>query len=179
MTLEEWLPVVDFEGHRIGEARRSEVHGNPRLLHPVVHCLVVNAKGELLLQLRSRTKDVQPGRWDTSVGGHVGLGEPIEESLLREIREELGIEPELADLRFLHKYVMTNSIESELVRTFLLLHEGPFVPEPLEIDELRFWTRAEIESALGQSILTPNFEVEFDRYSRALEAGHTQKEVNG
>ncbi len=161
---DEWLPLVDADGHTVGKAHRREVHGNPELLHPVVHCLVVNAAGSLLLQLRSQSKDVQPGRWDTSVGGHVGLDESIEAALLREIREELGIVVLLGQLSFSHKYVMTNSIESELVHTYLLNHEGPFCPEPHEIDALRFWTIDSIEQALGTSVFTPNFEDEFGRY---------------
>ncbi len=171
MTIEEWLPLVTADGLTVGKARRCEVHGNPQLLHPVVHCLVVNSRSELLLQLRSKTKDVQPGRWDTSVGGHVAFGERIEDSLMREVREELGVEPDETRLRFLHKYVMTNSIESELVHTYLLEHEGPFVPEQHEIDELRFWSVPEIEVARGRSILTPNFEDEFDRYLGAVRQG--------
>jgi isopentenyldiphosphate isomerase len=170
MKKEEWLPLVSPDGLTVGKARRSEVHGNPSLLHPVVHCVVVNLRAELLLQLRSLTKDVQPGRWDTSVGGHVAFGERIEDSLIREVREELGICPDETQLQFLHKYVMTNSIESELVYTFLLEHEGPFVPEPYEIDELRFWSVPDIEAARGRSILTPNFEDEFDRYLGAARA---------
>lgn len=171
MKSEEWVPLVSPDGRTVGKARRTEVHGNPSLLHPVVHCLVVNSRGQLLLQLRSATKDVQPGRWDTSVGGHVGFGERIEDSLLREIREELGITPDETRLQFLHKYVMTNSIESELVHTYLLEHEGPFMPEPHEIDELRFWSVVDIEAARGRSILTPNFEDEFERYMTAARAG--------
>jgi isopentenyldiphosphate isomerase len=171
MTREEWLPLVDVEGQRVGKARRSEVHGNPELLHPVVHCLVVNARAELLLQLRSLVKDVQPGRWDTSVGGHVGLDEPIVQALVREIREELGVDVVPSQLSFLHRYVMQSSIESELVHTYLLLHQGPFVPEPYEIDELRFWTTTEIENSWAQGIFTPNFEDEFERYRRALREG--------
>jgi len=168
---DEWLPLVDTDGQIVGKARRGEVHGNPKLLHPVVHCLVVNGQMDLLLQLRSRSKDVQPGRWDTSVGGHVGLNEPVEQSVLREIREELGIDVAPSQVTFLHRYVMSNSVESELVHTYLLWHEGPFVPEPLEIDALRFWPKAEIEAARGQAILTPNFEDEFDRFQAALRDG--------
>ena len=167
---DEWLPLVDRDGRPLGRARRSEVHGNPKLLHPVVHCLVVSSTGALLLQLRSLSKDVQPGRWDTSVGGHVGLDESIEAALLREIHEELGVVVELSQTSFLHRYVMTSSIESELVHTYVMHHEGPFVPEPQEIDELRFWTPSAIDRALGTSVFTPNFEDEFERYRTALGA---------
>jgi len=165
---EEWLPIVDADGVPQGKARRCDVHGNPALLHPVVHCLVCNAEGAILLQLRSASKDVQPGRWDTSVGGHVGVREAIEFAVVREMSEEVGIDVSLTQLRFLYRYLMRSSIESELVYTFSLSHEGPFRPEPGEIDELRFWSAREIQSVLGTGKLTPNFEDEFARYQAAL-----------
>jgi hypothetical protein len=43
---------------------------------------------------------------------------------------------------------MRNSIESELVYTFELIHEGPFIAEPKEIDELRFWSVTDISRPL-------------------------------
>jgi isopentenyldiphosphate isomerase len=165
----EWVPLVEPNGTVIGRALRRQVHGNPELMHPVVHCLVCNAKGALLLQLRSARKDVQPGRWDTSVGGHVGLDEPIEAAVLREVEEEIGLSVRSADLRFLYRYVMRSAIETELVHTFALVHEGPFRAEPGEIDQLRFWTTREIEAALGSGQFTPNFEDEFARYQAQFE----------
>jgi isopentenyldiphosphate isomerase len=161
---EELLPLVDEEGRVVGTAPRSEVHGNPRLMHPVVHCVVTDRSGQLLLQLRSRHKDVQPGKWDTSVGGHVDPGETIEEALRRELREELGLVPEPGGPEFLYRYVMRSEIETELVHTFRLTSEGPFRPDPNEIDEIRFWTHAEIEARLGSGVFTPNFEDEYARF---------------
>ena len=163
-SLDELLPLVDADGNRIGQARRREVHGNPYLLHPVVHCLVCDARGGLLLQLRSASKDVQPGRWDTSVGGHVGVDEAVESAVVREIEEEIGVRVEFSDLRFLHRYVMKSAVESELVHTFATTHPGPFRAEPGDIDALRFWKIDEIQTALGSGQFTPNFEEEFARY---------------
>ena len=163
---DEVFPLVDEHGSVIGRALRREVHGNPTLMHPVVHCLVVNARGDLLLQLRSKNKDVQPGRWDTSVGGHVAFGEALESALEREMREELGLDASQLSPRLLYRYVMRSEIETELVHTYVCESEGPFTPEPQEIDEVRYWTSEEIERALGSGLLTPNFEDEYRRFRR-------------
>ena len=39
-----------------------------------------------------------------------------------------------------------------------------------EVDEGRYWTEEEIAEALGKGILTPNFENEYQRVGRALQA---------
>lgn len=91
---DEILEIVNEEGEVLGLAPRSEIHGNPSLWHRVVHVLVFNRKGELLLQKRSMDKDVAPGRWDTSVGGHVNPGESLVKAAARELMEELGVEAE-------------------------------------------------------------------------------------
>lgn len=161
---EERFPRVDEQGQVIGEVTRSQAHGDPSQIHPVVHCLVTNRAGELLLQLRSQDKDVQPGRWDTSVGGHVSLGETIEQALHRELGEEIGLDAQAAELEFLYRYLNRSDIETELVHTYGCVHEGPFVRQVCEIDELRFWQPREIEAALGSGRLTPNFEDEFRRF---------------
>jgi isopentenyldiphosphate isomerase len=166
--MDERFPLVNEQGDRIGSALRSEVHGNPALMHPVVHCIVVNARGELLLQLRSMDKDVQPGRWDTSVGGHVGEGESIEHAVARELREEIGLDADTVPLRFLYRYVMRSEIETELVHTYLCVSEGPFERQPSEIDELRFWSREQVRAALGTGVFTPNFEDELRRLEAVI-----------
>ena len=82
------FPIVDEEGNIVGAATRGECHSGTKLLHPVVHLHVFNAAGDLFLQKRPEWKDIQPGRWDTAVGGHIDLGENVEMALLREAQEE-------------------------------------------------------------------------------------------
>ena len=71
---QERFPIVDEEGRVVGSATRGECHNGSRLLHPVVHLHVFNTRGEVYLQKRPQWKDIQPGKWDTSVGGHMDYG---------------------------------------------------------------------------------------------------------
>jgi isopentenyldiphosphate isomerase len=157
----EYLPLVDETGKRIGKALRSECHGNPLLIHPVVHLHVLGSGGRLLLQRRSASKDLLPGFWDTAVGGHVAFEEDTRRALEREAREELGIPAENA--AFLYSYCWRTRVETEFVSTFILENDGPFLTDPQEVAETRFFTKAEIAEKTGSGFFTPNFEEEFRR----------------
>ena len=155
----ERFPIVDEEGRVIGAATRGECHNGSRLLHPVVHLHVFNSQGEVYLQKRPAWKDIQPGKWDTSVGGHLDYGETPEQALVREVREELGItdfEPERVG-----QYVFDSRRERELVYVNRTTYDGLIRPSAEELDGGRFWSLDEIRAAIGQQILTPNLEFEF------------------
>ncbi len=81
---DEILEIVNEQGDVTGTATREEIHKDNSLLHRVIHLLLFNRKGLLLLQKRSTSKDIAPGKWDTSVGGHVDPGEDINTALKRE-----------------------------------------------------------------------------------------------
>ena len=68
---DELLEVVDAEGRVLKLEKRGRIHGDPSLAHRAVHVLVRSSEGGTYLQKRARSKRVQPGKWDTSVGGHV------------------------------------------------------------------------------------------------------------
>ncbi len=162
----EMFQLVDRSGVPTGQASRAECHGNPRLIHLVIHLHVFDAAGRLYLQKRGMKKDTNPGRWDTSVGGHVAAGEKVEDALLREAAEELSIDARGA--RRLYGYLSENSFESEYAQCYALTWTGPVRPEPGEIDEVRAFTMAEVESLLGRGTLTPMFEREWPLLKAAL-----------
>lgn len=162
---DEMLPLVDCEGHVTGCATRGECHSGSKLLHPVVHLHVFNQKGELYLQHRPTWKDIQPGKWDTSVGGHIDWGEDVTTALYREVNEELGIED--FEPIPLGCYVHESRIERELVNSFYARVNT--LPKPSgELDGGRFWTRQEIDDNLDKGIFTPNFVDEYRRTVRNL-----------
>ena len=145
----------------IGSASRTECHAATFILHPVVHLHIFNSDGELYMQKRVMTKKIQPGKWDTAVGGHVDYGEKIEEALLRETREELGVVDFTPE--FIMKYQFRSSIEAELVYIYRCTYDGAFAPDSSEVDEGRFWSLDEIRENLGKGVFTPNFESEIEK----------------
>ena len=138
---EEMFPIVDEEGNITGAATRGECHNGSKLLHPVVHLHVFNSKGELYLQKRPEWKDIQPGKWDTSVGG-------------------LGISDFTSQL--LTHYVFESDREKELVFSHKTVFDSPISPSE-ELAGGRFWSLGEIRQNLGKNVFTPNFESEFQK----------------
>jgi isopentenyldiphosphate isomerase len=159
---EEVIEIVDTEGKTIGLRKRSEVHSDPSLLHKVVHVLVFNDAEQLLLQKRSMKKDVAPGKWDTSVGGHVSPGEDLMVAALREMDEELSITS--TTIEPLYAHIFRGPFESELVFTYRCIHNGPFQFNDEEIEEVAFWKMDDIIQALGKGIMSDNFESEIKTF---------------
>ena len=158
---EEIFPIVNTEGEVVGSATRKECHAGTFLLHPVVHLHIFNSAGELYLQKRVMTKKIQPGKWDTAVGGHVDYGERIEDALVRETREELGVRDFTSE--FLMRYEFRSQVEAELVYIYKCEYDGDFNLDPSEVDEGRFWSLDEIKKSIGKGVFTPNFESEIER----------------
>ncbi len=158
----EMLEVVDKDGNVQRLAKRSDVHGNPALLHRVVHVLVFDRNGRLLMQKRSMDKDVAPGKWDTSVGGHVNPGETVIEAAKREMAEELGISG--CELKYLYSYLFSNRTESELVSTFSCEYSGGFSVNKEEIDEIAFWELDKVRENLGKGLFSGHFEKEINTF---------------
>lgn len=156
---EEWLPLVNDQGEIIGKAPRSACHRGERLLHPVVHLHVFNHQKHLYLQKRPMNKLVQPGKWDTAVGGHISVGETLETSLKREAWEEIGLTNFSA--RLVKTYRWDSEIESELVYVFVTNDFKSIHLHSEEVVEGRFWTPKQIESSRGLGVFTPNFEQEY------------------
>ena len=166
MAQDELFPIIDEDGNVIGKATRRECHSGSMLLHPVVHLHVFNSKGELYLQKRSLSKDIQPGKWDTAVVGHVSYGETILEAVYREASEELGF----TDFNpiYIETYEFESSIEREMVNVFAAVGSYDLHPDLDEVDEGRWWPVADIDANIGKGIFTPNFESEYQMIRSSL-----------
>lgn len=157
---EEWLPIVDEEGRVTGKALRSVCHSGQKYLHPVVHLHVMNPHMHLFLQKRPDTKIIQPGKWDTAVGGHIAFGEDIKTALQREAWEEIGLKDFSA--KSIGQYIFESDVEKEMVYSFISYDYKKINLHSEEVTEGKFWSRKQIEDNLGKGIFTPNFEMEYN-----------------
>lgn len=156
---EEWLPLVNEQGEIVGKAPRSVCHRGEKLLHPVVHLHVLNNQKHIYLQKRPLNKLVQPGKWDTAVGGHISFGENLETALKREAWEEIGLQNFAA--RLIKTYRWDSEIESELVYVFVSHDFKSIHLHSDEVEEGRFWTQKQIDTNISDQVFTPNFEYEY------------------
>ncbi len=162
----EWFPVVEPSGLVIGRATRSYCHSGKKPLHPVIHIHIIDRFSRIYLQKRSMKKDIQPGRWDTAVGGHVSYGEGILEAVYREASEELGF----TEFNPIHieTYLFESEIEKEMVNVFGVVGSYELHPDLDEVDEGRWWELADIDANIGKGVFTPNFETEFTMIRKDL-----------
>lgn len=162
----EWFPVVEPSGLVVGQSTRQYCHSGAKPLHPVIHIHIIDRYSRIYLQKRSMSKDIQPGKWDTAVGGHVSYGEGIREAVFREAFEELGL-VEFNPI-WLETYEFESPVEREMVNVFAAVGYYELHPDLDEVDEGRWWELEEIDANLGKDVFTPNFESEFQMIRRQL-----------
>lgn len=96
--MEEW-DVYDLNRNHKGrrQVRGTEVKkGDYRL---IVHIVIFNTKGEMLIQQRQPFKRGWSNYWDVSVGGSVSAGETSQQGAHRELIEEIGLDYDFSNMR--------------------------------------------------------------------------------
>ena len=162
----EWFPVVEPSGLVVGRAARQYCHSGAKPLHPVIHIHIIDRMSRIYLQKRSMLKEIQPGKWDTAVGGHVAYGESVLEAVYREASEELGLMN--FNPVYIETYEFESPIEREMVNVFAAVGSYELKPDLDEVDEGRWWDLADIDAAIGKGVFTPNFESEFTMIRSSL-----------
>lgn len=163
MTNMEIFDIVNNQDEVVGQASQKDVYENS-LTHRIAHIMILNDRGEILLQKRGDTCSFLPGYWSTSVGGHVRSGETYEEGAKREGQEELGIN--MTDLIFLGKeryWVRPGFLK--FVSTFVSRHPGPYINLPGKVSESTFFPKGKIqEMLLGGEKFHPELVFVLEKY---------------
>jgi 8-oxo-dGTP pyrophosphatase MutT (NUDIX family) len=93
--------------------------------------------GWMWIARRAASKSVDPGKLDNLAAGGVAAGETARACAVRELGEEAGVAPEVAQLVTAHQVVhargvLDDALHDELVHTFDLELAADFVPRPVD-----------------------------------------------
>ncbi len=113
--MDELIDILNEKGDFTGETAMKSVAHKKGLFHQTVHVWFYTEKGEVLIQQRGKNKDTHPLLWDVSVAGHIGAGEAIEISALREIEEEIGLMVEPKELQKIGTFKSIQKHHEELI----------------------------------------------------------------
>ena len=126
---DELVDLLDADGATIGVVTRHTMRAQ-RLPHRCCYILVFDTQGDLLIHLRTPSKDVYPAHWDVCVGGVVAAGETFDEAALREVEEETGV---AAPLEALFPFRFADEATAVHGLVYRAVHDGPFHWQPEEI----------------------------------------------
>lgn len=165
----EYLPIVNENGDLLGKASRKECHSNPELMYPVVRLHVFNSKGDILLQRRSLKSDIEPGKWDSAVAGHVHYGEEIDAAIKRESLEEIGVD--ISEFQLLNKRVFKAKTSTALMFVFIAITDAEPQANLTEVEEIAFFKIQEIKPLISNGKASMGLEQEL----KMLQGIHIEK----
>ena len=154
---EEFLEVYSPKGTKTGQKKsKSEIH-RKGLFHSTVHVWIFTEEGNILIQKRSKKKELNPGVWDVSVAGHIKFNENIKKAAKRETLEETGININTKDLLKIGVYRSVNihptAIDKEFFHTYILKIDKNSIDlgyKNNEVDDLKFISIEEMESLIKE-----------------------------
>lgn len=149
--MKEYFDVLNKYGEFTGEiATREECH-EKGLWHRAIYGFIFNKNGDVLLQKRSKNKKLWPDLWDITAGGHVLAGEFGSQALIREIKEELGIEVAENEIKYLvgstSINIKDNIINNHYNECYIVTKEIDISNIELQEDEvsdIKWFTKQEI-----------------------------------
>jgi len=155
---DELIDICDENNNLLGiQKMGSEVHKNG-LWHRASHVWIYNSKGEILLQLRAKNKELYPDMWDISAAGQVSAGEEPIISGLRETEEEIGLSVKKDELEFFkirkHKAIFRNIKDNEFYYVYFLKFDGDVKKlkfQDEEVQSIQFLPIEKIEEELKRN----------------------------
>ena len=164
MSTPETVILIDHSDRETGRMEKLAAHRDGGHLHRAFSVLLFDEEGRWLLQRRAAGKYHFPGLWTNACCSHPRPGETVPAAAARRLREELGVTVPLAE-RFAFEYRADSPAEGlseweyDHVLSGLIPAGFPLHPDPAEVAETRFWTTAEIASAIASSptLFTPWF----------------------
>lgn len=134
--------------------------------HGSIHLIIVNKdKTKTLFQKRCSVKKLYPNMWDIAVGGHISSEESENKAVKRELNEELGLNPDKYDIKFIKQYkeeLNNNGIDSkEFVSVFVIYSDIDISDIKLqkeEVSDVKWITKDEMNKLIKDKKVVPHEE---------------------
>ena len=177
--MDELIDIVTKTGEPTGKtAPKSEIHSKG-FYHNTAHLWLYTTKGDILLAQRSYNKAICPGLWDVSVAGHIDANETIEDGIIREAKEEIGLELSKENLQKIGVFPCFQTysngiIDNEFHHTFIAqLHVdlSQLTLQKEEVERVKLVSISQFKDLLENSTSNNHFVASNSNYySKILEA---------
>lgn len=181
----EYIDILNPDGSPAGfNSPRKKAHAEG-LYHRSIHLWIVNSKGELLIQKRALSKTAHAGLWDVSCAGHVESGDTPKTTVIKEAKEELGLEISLEDIKFCRTVLTKNIydsgryIDNEYIDIFLMMKDvsiSDICLDHTEVSEVRFIHLKDFKQLIIQK--HPGISPHYDEYSYMLDIKELKSFLN-
>lgn len=157
----EYFSVYTKYGEKSNEiVERKEAH-QLGICHRVFHLWIINSDNQVLLQQRSANKDIGANLWYASVGGHIESHENMEQAIVREAKEELGLDiTELTDsIQYLFTFQENRSFnngtfkQNEFYDVFVLKYDAlleHITMQESEVQAVKYIDYSDFKNAITQ-----------------------------
>ena len=149
----ELIDTFDEEGMRTGKATRKEAHAKG-YIHKSVMFFILDRKGRIFVNQRTKEKDFYPEYYSIALGGHVSAGDIHDRAVLREAEEEAGIRdvPAIFITSFKKRH---DEKDRENVKVYAFVADGELKLDPKEIKHGRFMSPDELEGLMKKEKFLP------------------------
>ena len=118
----EIIPIVDENDNVVDRVEKSSFDKSTGRIYRTTSLFLFDLDGRILIQKRAETKQTSPGKWDlASVAGHVNFGETYIEAIIRETKEEIGLELSPDDIHYSEKILEDLKIENSEISDVKLI----------------------------------------------------------
>ncbi len=152
----EYIDIFDENNNPIGEKKEKQQAHEEGNFHRTAHVWIINDKNELLLQKRSANKKSYPNCWDISGAGHIKAGETIIDGAIRELKEELGIEIEEKNLKYITTIKSTKNPKNMEFQYVYLLKCNKKIEEYIfedgEVSEVKYIFYKDLEKMVEEKV---------------------------
>lgn len=151
----ELIDVIDSKNNKTNRKEEKTIIHRDGLWHREVIAWIINGNYDLLIQKRASNKKQLPNKWGCTAG-HIIAGEEVEDAIIREVKEELGLKVEKKDLELLRVTPLSKKYsESQnnnyyeyafLIKTNNNIEE--YIIRKEELSEIKYITIEELEEKI-------------------------------